>query len=211
MKSSSVAYFVIVICVLVIGCILSTVTTGQTSPTVLPSESDMAVDTTCTEQTYISTTQPTDYVFSDHVVSNPDGKMYAYWIRSDGKECLNFEIIVQASVADDLNKNAQLTYNIDLVDFRYVRVNGESDPAKNCDPFGFPLPYYIVSNGFCYDGVNNEIIGRKLAIDFNMGYLIMNFDDGYELYLVAAADPNVAAEDILSHFAGFIDSFGMDD
>lgn len=113
-----------------------------------------------------------------------------------------------ASVQDHEDKTATLNTRIVATDkFRYF-FNSSNNPTDHTEHLStnrkyFDHPYYVYSE-FQYDTVGNTSIRADIAIDFEKEYMIINWHDDQDLYLVASTDPNTDPQEILAHFEGFI-------
>ena len=74
----------------------------------------------------------------------------------------------------------------------------------------FNTPYPVCSS-YAYNRDTNDPDYSVFALCPEKEYVIFNWDDGKDQYLVASTDPNVSPQEILSYFATYMEKFNIDD
>ena len=147
---------------------------------------------------------------STPTVSTNTGPYQADWsingtiVLADGTVVESIRLTVQGTIQAQVDNYALLFLDIILPsDFRYFfkmpSNGGYISVKRQYDSLG----YYVCST-YCYDKAKNEPIATSFAVDPEKEYMIMHWDDGSGRYLVASANPDVTATEILTHFEDFV-------
>ena len=59
-----------------------------------------------------------------------------------------------------------------------------------------------------YDSITHDFTDTQMLINSEKEYYLGIFEVGYARYLVACTDPNITAEEILTHFRVYLESNG---
>ena len=138
-----------------------------------------------------------------------DWKMQGAWVTADGEVMESMELSISGKMHMDESGVDTLDLTISLPDsFRY---SFESNTALTLDyRKHLPLPYCVAHN-FTYDKVANDSVFSCFAICPEKEYAIFNWEEGSDLYLIAAKEPISDPQTILTYFKGFIEEYKIDD
>lgn len=70
-------------------------------------------------------------------------------------------------------------------------------------------PYYVLHT-FSYDRLANKSVFTNIGLCLQKGYMIVNWGDGKDLYLVASIDPDADPYEILQYFQVFCETYVID-
>ena len=207
-QSNFVYVLILTIFIVMVFMLIGFFGLGNPVPTEPTSPSTTAP--TQTQPTIPSTVLPSEPVYTepvDLITHNDDGKMYAYWVRANGNVGVEYEITAEATATDNWGKMDRITYKIEAPStFRFRPIEGENVFAHR----GLQKSYYSTITGTCFDGVGSDIVRYEMAIDLERGYLIIGFEDGEDLFLVASADQRVEPGYLLQYFSAFISNSKID-
>ena len=203
MKNLSVSYIIIlVICAVFVAALIGFATAGESAPTKPP------LTTVQTLPAVPTTTVPTEPALTEpeDLITSNDDKMYGYWIRPNGQILEELELYARATIHDNGDGEQRITVMIKPPDsFYYSKIFLADYYLLNQHGMILDVPYYFttphISDGYrCI-----------LAVDPEKGFLLVDWDDGQDVRLVASADPRVDPDYLLEYFAEAIGIYGFDD
>ena len=139
------------------------------------------------------------------VVVNSQGEVNKYTEYQVG------QFTVSGSIHDEADKIATMKLRIIMTEnFRYMFDNAghPNDRTKyiSMNRKYTDEPYYVFSH-FTYDRFANESTFAYMALDQEKEFMIFNWDDDKDLYLVASTDPDTDPNEILAYFQKFIEDY----
>ena len=133
-----------------------------------------------------------------------DYTMQAALITADGQVTESLQITVQGSIYGDKDKQPQLELAIVTPDsFRYRYHTPDEGIATSISGVYDDLPYYVWLV-YGYDTKSDKAIFSSCAMSVEKEFLIIDWDDGEDLYLVAAADPTEDFASVLEYFEDYM-------
>ncbi len=138
-----------------------------------------------------------------------DWKLQGAWVTGDGEVMESMELSISGKITMDESGVDTLDLDIRLPDsFRYS-FNDIPTLTSHSRKY-FSLPYCVVQS-YTYDKVANDPVFSCFAISLEKEYAIFNWEDGSDLYLIAAKEPISDPQTILTYFKGFIEEYKIDD
>lgn len=136
-----------------------------------------------------------------------DYTMQAALINADGEIVETLQITVQGNIYGDSDKQPRMDLTITTPDsFRYRYSKPDAWTATSVSSVYDRLQYYVWMC-YSYDTLENNPVFSSCAMSVEKEYLIMDWDDGEPLYLVAATDPKVEFSSILEWFEDYLDLY----
>ena len=149
------------------------------------------------------------WVYTSHyLASNINWTMQGYLVTADGQVQEELEFSAKGTILDYEGEGERFD-RIKLAfrfpdSFRYA--SDESAVEYLSDDTVRDFYSYFVSSGFSYDKSDNKSVALAFALDADKEYLIMQWDDDSDLYLVAAVDQTQPTQ-LLEHFKMFVEEF----
>lgn len=138
-----------------------------------------------------------------------DYTMQAALITADGEVKETLQVTVQGNIYGDRDKQPRMELAISTPDsFRYRYHAPNEGTATSISGVYDTLPYYVWL-GYSYDTLADSAVFSSCAMSVEKEFLIMDWDDGESLYLVAATDPSVDFVSILEWFKGYLDLYAF--
>ena len=149
-----------------------------------------------------------------------DWTMYGIVVDSAGNQ-YNYvqyfldEFTVTGTIDDiDFNR-AELKLRIVLPETFQYRFETEQDPDRFTEYPSYNRAYtgesYYVIHSYSYDRRENQSVMTAIGLCREKEYMIFNWDDGKDLYLVASTDPDTTPTEILEYFLQFREIYQIDD
>lgn len=140
-----------------------------------------------------------------------DYTMQAAVITADGKVTETFQITVQGNIYGAKDKHSKMELSILMPNsFRYRYVVPKEGAFTSISGINDELPYYVWM-GYGYDTVTNRPVMGSYAMSVEKEILIMDWDDGQDLYLAATTDPNADFAAILDYFEDYLGLYSFSD
>ena len=202
MKNISASYIIVlVVCAVFVAALIGFTMNGNPEPTKPP------LTTVQTQPTEPATTVPTEPALTEpeDLITSNDDKMYGYWIRPNGQISREFELYAKATLHDNGEEPQTITIMVTPPDsFYHLKISLENWWLMNQSGIILDVPYY-----FTYY-INSDLYGCIVAIDLEKGFLLVDWDEGQDMRLVASADPRVDPNYLLEYFSEVIKWYGFD-
>ena len=91
--------------------------------------------------------------------------------------------------------------------FRYMIMDPE-EPWKSLTSVYDDMPYHVAMF-YTYDRLMNVPVAVILGVDITNGYLIAQWENQPEKFLLVSESPDTGSEEILRHFQLFLDRFSF--
>ena len=149
-----------------------------------------------------------------------DWVMHGIVVDSDGNKAnyvhyLLDDFSVSGTVEPEEDNCAEMSLRIVLPDSFQYMFEKENEPDASTEYYSnnrkyTDEPYYVVY-GFSYDQRGNKSVPIVIGLSLENEYMIFNWEEGEDLYLVASTDPETDPNDILQYFQVFRETYVIDD
>ena len=140
-----------------------------------------------------------------------DYTMQAALITAEGEITETFEITVRGNIYGAKDLHCEMELSVLMPEsFRYRYHTPNEGTATSFSGINDELPYYVWW-GYGYDAVANKPVMGSYAMSVEKEFLIMDWDDGQDLYLVAAADLNADFAAVLEYFDSYLALYSFTD
>ena len=122
---------------------------------------------------------------------------------------------VSCTIDPQKDNSAEMTLRIVLPESFQYMFEKASEPDATTEYYSnnrkfTDEPYYVM-HSYSYDRRANESVFTNIGLCTQKEYMIFNWEDGEDLYLVASTDPNTEPNDILQYFRIFREMYAIDD
>lgn len=137
-----------------------------------------------------------------------DWTMDTKMVHRDGQIIGNGTMIMEGSIIKQEDANDLLLLNLTLPNTVQYRFTDHTQDDEGFFIMETELPYYV-SMGYCYSILENAPVFSHFALDAEMGYLIIEWENLPGQYLIASRDGDADPATILAHFQDFIDTYSF--
>lgn len=157
-----------------------------------------------TESTTLQTTDPATVPDS-----RIDWTMYGYMVSPGEEPISTTDLSVSGTVTYGETGTDVLKLDIAFPQTARYRYDGPTAYySQSRDIWG--LGYFVCAS-YSYDSSANASVFSCFAVSLDKEYVIFNWEDGQDLYLVASTDPETDPHDILAYFQIFREKYAVDD
>lgn len=141
--------------------------------------------------------------------SRIDWTMYGYMVSPGEEPISTTDLSVSGTVTYGETGTDVLELDIAFPQTARYRYDGPTAYySQSRDIWG--LGYFVCAS-YSYDSSANASVFSCFAVSLDKEYVIFNWEDGQDLYLVASTDPETDPHDILAYFQIFREKYAVDD